>query len=73
MPGKSGHRGWGHIRRLPSGRFQASYVGPDMRRHTALTTYSVKLAAEGWLADERRLIESYRWSPPATRDAEHKA
>ena len=28
---------------------------------------------QGWLADERRLIESDSWSPPTTRDAERKA
>lgn len=28
MAGKSGHRGFGHVRKLPSGRYHASYVGP---------------------------------------------
>ena len=69
---KNGHRGWGHIRRLPSGRFQASYLHGG-QRHTAPTTYSVRLAAEGWLADERRLIESRTWSPPAHREAKAAA
>lgn len=31
-------RGWGKIRRLPSGRLQASFVGPDLQRHTASQT-----------------------------------
>ncbi len=69
MAATSGHRGWGHIRRLPSGRFQASYVGLDNIRHTAPTTYSVRMAAEGWLADERRLIERGEWSAPVQRAA----
>lgn len=69
---KNGHRGWGHIRRLPSGRFQASYLHHG-QRHTAPTTYSVRLAAEGWLADERRFIESRTWSPPAHRAAKAAA
>jgi hypothetical protein len=40
MTGKSNRRGWGHIRRLPSKRFQASYVGPDVLRHTAPRTFT---------------------------------
>ncbi len=57
MAGKAGSRGWGHIRKLPSGNLQASYIGPDLRRHTAPTTYTNskagKVRAEGWLAAER--------------------
>ena len=69
MPNTHGHRGWGHIRRLPSGRYQASYIGPfdKATRHYGPTSYSVRELAERWLADERRLIEAGRWSPPATR------
>lgn len=62
-------RQWGKVRKLPSGRWQASYIGPDKQRHTAETTYSVKLAAFGWLAEERRLIERRDWTPPATRES----
>ena len=57
MASTKGHRGWVHIRKLPSKRFQASYIGPDLRRHTAPNTFTVKLNAEGWLANERQLIE----------------
>lgn len=60
-------RSWGKIRRLPSGRWQASYVGPDGIRHTAPTTYTAKMDAEGWLAAERRQIERdgiTAWKPP---------
>src|ERR1700756_2762049 len=69
MPNTHGHRGWGHIRRLPSGRYQASYIGPfdKATRHLSATTYSVRALAERWLADERRLIEAGKWTPPATR------
>jgi integrase len=75
MTGKKGRRGWGKIRQLPnkSRRFQASYVGPDMVRHNAPTTYTTKMDAEGWLAAERRLIELDEWTPPAQRAAERKA
>jgi integrase len=73
MRGKQGRRGWGHIRRLPSKNFQASYIGPDVRRHTAPITFTVRSDAEGWLSRERRLIERQEWTPPAHRVAEQKA
>lgn len=73
MARTKGSRGWGHIRQLPSGRFQASYIGPDRIRHTAPTTYTRKQRAEGWLADERKLIELDDWTPPAARSASRAA
>jgi integrase len=66
-------RGWGHIRRLPSKRFQASYIGPDIRRHHAPRTFTARTDAEGWLAAERRLIERGEWTPPASRAAAARA
>lgn len=62
-------RGWGAIRVLPSGRVQASYVGPDMRRYTAPYTFDTQLDAEAWLAAERRLLTSDTWTPPKERRA----
>ncbi len=38
-------RDWGHIRKLPSKNFQASYLGPDGCRYTADTTYSTRSRA----------------------------
>ncbi|PND54351.1 integrase [Mycobacterium sp. ENV421] len=72
MANKSGHRGWGHIRKLPSGRYQASYVekGNRMVRHTAALTYTAKEDAEHWLASERREMERGTWTPPPLRRAE---
>ena len=50
----------GQNRRLPSSnRYQASYVGPDLRHHNAPNTFTAKMAAE------RRLIELDAWIPPA--------
>lgn len=69
----AGRRSWGKIRKLPSGRWQASYSGPDAVRHTARATFTSKIDAEGWLSDERRLIEHRAWTPPAQRDAERVA
>lgn len=62
-------RGFGRVRKLPSGRVQAAYAGPDRQVHTAPTTFSTTLDAEGWLRDERRLIELDEWTPPADRQA----
>lgn len=41
--------------------------------HTAGKTYEAKIDAEGWLAGERRLIESDSWTPPKNRGAYMKA
>lgn len=67
-------RGFGTIRRLPSKRLQASYIGPDLERHNAPTTFTSKMDAEAWLHAERRLVENDEWaSPKARRDAESAA
>jgi integrase len=73
MAGKQGRRGWGWLARQRSGRYLASYVGPDLLRHYAGATYTSKLDAEAWLAAERRLIELDTWSPPAERAAAKRA
>lgn len=58
-------RGFGKIRRLPSGRYQASYVGPDLHRHRAHDTFTARAAAEGWVAEQRKAIEGKTWRAPA--------
>ncbi len=63
-------RSFGSIRRLPSKRYQASYVGPDMVRHTAPVTFSAAGDAEAWLNAERGLIEADFWKSPAERSTE---
>ena len=66
-------RGWGKVERMRSGRYVASYVGPDGERHRASATFDSKSPAELWLAAEHRLIESDDWQPPAGRRAVVKA
>lgn len=56
-------RGWGAIRKLPSGRIQASYTGPDGARHTAPMTFQAKIDAEAWLIDTRAEITRGEWNP----------
>lgn len=62
-------RSFGTIRKLPSGRFQATYVGPDLIRHAAPLTFDARGYAERWLEDERRLIQLEQWTSPAAREA----
>ena len=63
----TGRSGFGAIRRLPSKSYQASYLGPDLARYVGPRTFQARIDAEGWLAQERRLIETDRWVPPNQR------
>lgn len=72
MAGTKGRRGWGWLRRAGN-RWQASYIGPDAIRHRAPHTFTAKMDGEGWLANERRLIEFGDWTPPAQRAALERA
>jgi len=57
-------RGFGKIRKLPSGRWQASYVW-DGRRHNAPSTFQAKADAAGWLAAQQTDIARGTWGKPA--------
>ncbi|MFM2023389.1 MAG: hypothetical protein RIR89_781 [Actinomycetota bacterium] len=60
-------RNFGTIRKLPSGRFQASYVGPDDQRHNAPHTFLTKGDAATWLSIVDADIARGVWlSPQAT-------
>jgi integrase len=61
---KEGHRRFGLIRRLPSGRFQASYLGPDGRRRTAPRTFETKRDAEHFLTRVEADLLSDAWTDP---------
>ncbi len=43
-------RRFGYVRRLPSGRWQASYVGPDGMRYPGPGTFGSRRDAERWLS-----------------------
>ncbi len=74
MPSKkTRRRGFGAIRVLPSGRYQASYIGPDLARHPAPHTFETQVDAEGWLAAERRLAAEEDWTPPRARGTRARA
>jgi integrase len=80
MSGTKGHRAWGSIKkqrtRKPS--YQASFIGPDLRRHYAPVIFTARMNAERWLIREKHIIEECagsgeRWKPPAERKTEKKA
>ena len=60
-------RGFGNARKLPSGRYQARYTGPDGVHHRAPSTFDTHDDALAWLRDERRLIDWGNWTPPTER------
>lgn len=62
-------RGFGRLRKLPSGRWQAAYIGPDGKLHKAERTYAAEMDAEGWLARERRKIDLGTWGAVERSDA----
>ena len=51
-------RGFGSIRKLPSGRFQARYTGTRGATVNAPYTFPTKISAEMWLTDRRRGIDA---------------
>lgn len=61
-------RVFGKLRELPSGRWQASYLGPDLQRHTAPMTFDTKMDGEVWLGQESRLVSQDSWTSPAARE-----
>jgi len=61
-------RSFGRLRRLRSKRWLAAYVGPDNALHYAPNTFVAKIDAEGWLAEEQRLISARTWTPPEHRE-----
>ncbi len=52
-------------RKLPSGRFQARYRGPDGRSYRAPLTFDGKGDAQAWLALRQAEILRGAWLPPA--------
>lgn len=62
----SARNNWGAIRKLPSKRFQASYVAPNGERYTAPDTFITKSEASFWLAQMRVSINDGSWVSPKT-------
>lgn len=55
------------VRKLPSGSWQARYVGPDGRRYSK--TFTHKLGADYWLTSEQRAVSLETWTTPKERAA----
>ena len=75
MPGKRKPReSFGHVRKLPSGRQQASYLGLDGTRYYAPQTFDNLTDARGWLSVQQAKLRTGKWSAmDAARDATSKA
>jgi integrase len=54
-------RRFGLIRKLPSGRFQASFVGPNGRRQNAPNTFITKTDARAWLTRAEADLSRGTW------------
>lgn len=61
MARKGRRRRFGWVRKLPSGRHQASYLGPDGRRHAAPHTFDSATAADQWLVQVETTILRREW------------
>ncbi len=70
-------RGFGAVRKLPSGRWQASYLDPAGVRINASAiqdgkivplTFLDKKTAEAWLSLRQTEMIEKRWKPPAARE-----
>jgi Phage integrase, N-terminal SAM-like domain len=57
-------RRFGRIRKLPSGRWQARYKGPDGIDRPALRTFPTKRDAEVWLMKTEADIVDDEWTDP---------
>ncbi|GAA2084606.1 site-specific integrase [Streptomyces albiaxialis] len=57
-------RSFGRIRKLPSGRFQARYLGPDGADHPAPTTFDTRRDADDWLAEQQTELRRGEWHDP---------
>ncbi|WP_433540914.1 tyrosine-type recombinase/integrase [Streptosporangium sandarakinum] len=64
MANRDGHRRFGNIRKLPSGRFQIRYPGPDGRMRTGSETYERKGDAERALSLVEAQIIKGEWTDP---------
>ena len=65
-------RVFGAIRKLPSKRYQASYLAPDKSRIVAPMTFKAKIDADAWLATEHASLVNQTWKPPQKRSGTSK-
>jgi integrase len=61
----TGKRRFGRVRRLPSGRYQARYLGPDGADRPAPQTFGTKREAQVWLTLKEGEIKRGDWLDPS--------
>ncbi|MFD6277173.1 tyrosine-type recombinase/integrase [Streptomyces sp. NPDC060209] len=61
---KGKRRRFGSVRKLPSGRFQARYPGPDGLMRSAPETFPTQTDADRWLVRKEAEILDGRWKNP---------
>jgi integrase len=64
MANRQGHRRFGNVRKLPSGRYQVRYRGPDGLMRTAPDTYARKADAERHLVLVETQMMRSEWADP---------
>lgn len=64
MANKDGHRRFGSVRKLPSDRYQARYLGPDGRIRKAPQTFARKAEAEKYLTLIEAQMVRGEWIDP---------
>ncbi|WFB08623.1 site-specific integrase [Streptomyces sp. LX-29] len=65
MANKKGkRRRFGAVRKLPSGRFQARYPGPDGVMRPAPKTFETSGEADDWLAEKQTEVRRGDWQDP---------
>jgi integrase len=64
MANRDGHRRFGSIRKLPSGRYQIRYPGSDGRLRTGADTYENKTAADRALSLVEAQLTTGEWTDP---------
>lgn len=61
---KRTRRTFGYVRKLPSGKYQASYLSPSGERVQAPKTFAGKLEADSWLSEIRTDLNRGKWKDP---------
>jgi integrase len=61
---KGKRRTFGAVRKLPSGRYQARYPGPDGLMRPAPYTFATARDADDWLAEKQTEIKKGEWIDP---------
>ncbi|MFC6085794.1 tyrosine-type recombinase/integrase [Sphaerisporangium aureirubrum] len=64
MANRDGHRRFGNIRKLPSGRFQIRYPGPDGQFRTGDTTFATRTHADRALIIIEAQLIAGEWTDP---------